>query len=67
MGYRKIRAISGRGLGEDQFREALRGIAVDVEGRVYAVGDREVKVFDGEGKLQRRWPTESSACSPMTL
>lgn len=57
MGYRQIRAISGRGLGEDQFREALRGIAVDAEDRVYAVGDREVKVFDDEGKLQRRWPT----------
>ncbi|MFN2221512.1 MAG: hypothetical protein ACK2UH_03095, partial [Candidatus Promineifilaceae bacterium] len=31
---------------------------VDQAGLIYAVGDEEVKVFDAQGKLQRRWPTE---------
>ena len=50
--------ISGKGSGPEQFSEALRGIAVDRAGLLYAVGDSEVKVFDAQGKLQRRWPTE---------
>ena len=58
MGYRRVLVISGKGSGPEQFSEALRGIAVDRAGLVYAVGDGEVKVFDAQGKLQRRWPTE---------
>lgn len=57
MGYRKIGVIGGRGFGEDQFRESLRGIGVDTAGLLYAVGDNEVKVFDGKGTLRRRWRT----------
>jgi len=49
--------MSGRGGGQDQFRESLRGIGVDTAGLVYAVGDNEVKVFDGEGTLRHRWRT----------
>lgn len=60
MQYRQLRIISGKGSGEAEFREALRGIALDAQGRLYAAGDAEVKVFDGSGgKLMRRWPTQS--------
>ena len=55
--WRPERRFCGRGSGADQFSEALRGIAVDGEGRVYAVGDSAVKVFTADGKLLRRWPT----------
>lgn len=49
--------IGGKGSGPARFAEALRGVGVDRAGLVYAVGDRQVKVFDAEGKLRRRWPT----------
>ena len=55
--YRRIRVLGGKGSRPDQFTEALRGIAVDRTGLIYAVGDREVKVFDADGKLQRQWQT----------
>ncbi len=56
MQYRQLRIISGKGSGPAEFREALRGIALDKQGRLYAAGDSEVKVFDTEGALVRRWP-----------
>lgn len=59
MRYRQLRIISGKGSGEAEFREALRGIALDARGRLYAAGDSEVKAFDGAGKLLRRWRTQS--------
>ena len=55
--WRQARRFCGRGIGADQFSEALRGIAVDGAGTVYAVGDAAVKVFTAEGDLLRRWPT----------
>jgi sugar lactone lactonase YvrE len=55
--WRPARRFCGRGSGADQFSEALRGIAVDGQGHIHAVGDSTVKVFTGEGKLLRRWPT----------
>jgi sugar lactone lactonase YvrE len=58
MGYRQVLVIGSRGSGPEQFAEALCGITVDQAGLLYAVGDGEVKVFDAQGKLQRRWPTE---------
>lgn len=59
MQYRQLRIISGKGTGEAEFRQALRGIALDAQGRLYAAGDSEVKVFDNAGKLSRRWPVNS--------
>lgn len=56
MQYRQVRTLAGRGSGATQFHTALRGIALDKQGRVYAAGDTEVKVFEPEGKLIRRWP-----------
>lgn len=50
MKYRPAKSIGG-------FEEALRGIAIDGDDRVYAVGDSAVKVFDVEGELLRQWPT----------
>ena len=58
MRYRQVRVISGKGAGPDQFVEALNGITVDNTGLVYAVGDRQVKVFGPDGTLQRRWSTD---------
>ena len=57
MRYRQIQVISGKGAQPEQFAEALRGIAVDGTGKIYAAGDHEIKVFDRQGKLLRRWDT----------
>jgi hypothetical protein len=57
MQYRSIQVIGGRGLTPDKFTTALRGIAVDRQGQVYAAGDSELKVFGASGELKRRWPT----------
>ncbi len=57
MQYKQVRVISGKGSGADKFAEALRGVAVDKAGLVYAVGDGSVKVFDRTGKLLRQWRT----------
>jgi len=57
MQYRQLRVISGKGSKPDQFKDALRGICIDRAGLIYTVGDREVKVFEISGKLQRRWRT----------
>lgn len=56
MQYRQTRILAGKGGGEAQFREALRGLALDPQGRLYAAGDAEVKVFDKAGVLSKRWP-----------
>src|SRR4051812_11780201 len=50
MAYRLVQTIAG-------FATALRAIAVDRHGLVYAAGDSEVMVFDGEGRTLRRWRT----------
>jgi sugar lactone lactonase YvrE len=63
MPYRQLRVIGGKGSGPEQFRGALRGIAVDRQGRIYAAGDSEIKVFDDTGRIQRRWSTSSPALS----
>src|SRR5689334_11832637 len=57
MQYRQVRIISGKGPNPAQFREALRGIALDPQRRLYAAGDSEVKMFDSKGTLLRRWTT----------
>ncbi|NIM02408.1 MAG: hypothetical protein GTN89_12045 [Acidobacteria bacterium] len=48
---------TNRAIASNQFSEALRGVALDGEGRVYAVGDSSVKVFSSEGELVRQWKT----------
>jgi len=55
--YRQIAAISGKGSGNDQFTAVLRAVAVSRNGQLYAVGDREVKVFSPAGQFVRRWQT----------
>ncbi|MGD8374977.1 MAG: NHL repeat-containing protein [Acidobacteriota bacterium] len=49
----------GDGEGATGFREALRGLAVDREDRLLAVGDSEVRVFDPGGGAPRSWATET--------
>jgi len=56
MQYRQIQVIGGKGGGPAGFTGALRGLAVDSQGDIYAAGDSEIKVFDPAGRLQRRWP-----------
>lgn len=63
MHYRQIRIISGKDTGPAEFRQALRGIALDKRGRLYAAGDSEVKVFGATGALIRRWSTALSSYS----
>ncbi|MFB3826535.1 MAG: NHL repeat-containing protein [Bryobacteraceae bacterium] len=55
--YRHVRTLAGKGSGPAEFASALRGIAVDARGAVYAAGDSEVKLFDPAGRLERRWST----------
>ena len=53
MQYRHVQVIDGKG--------ALRGIAVDSHGQLYAAGDSEIKVFDAAGRVKQRWPTSRPA------
>jgi sugar lactone lactonase YvrE len=56
--YQPAHTIGGRGSAPDQFARALRGVALDGAGRLYAVGDSAVKVFDADDALARQWPTD---------
>ena len=58
MQYRHLRVISGKGTAPDQFADALRGLAIGPDDRLYAVGDTDVRVFSTQGKLLHRWRTE---------
>ena len=55
MQYRHVQVIEGKG--------ALRGIAVDNHGQLYAAGDSEIRVFDAAGRLTHRWSTSRPALS----
>jgi sugar lactone lactonase YvrE len=55
--FRPVHRIGGKGPAPHQFQRALRGVAVDSENDLYAVGDSAVKVFDDEGTLLRQWAT----------
>jgi sugar lactone lactonase YvrE len=57
MQYRHVQTIGGKGNTPDRFNATLRGVAVDGHGQLYAAGDSEIKVFDADGHLKRRWPT----------
>lgn len=49
--------------GAPYFRTSLVGIAVAGDGRLYAVGDNQVKVFDHRGTLEECWrPTPDPNC-----
>jgi len=57
MTYQTIQTFAGKGNRDHQFARSLRGLAVDSEDRLYAVGDEAVKVYDTGGSLLARWPT----------
>jgi sugar lactone lactonase YvrE len=61
--FRPTRSIAGKGSASHQFNETLRGIAIDAEDRLYAVGDSMVKIFDVEGQLLRQWSTRQPGAS----
>lgn len=62
-GFRSVQSIGGQGGGVDHFAQALRGLAVDGEDRVYAVGDASVKVFSPAGELLRQWSSKKPGYS----
>jgi streptogramin lyase len=55
--YQATRRMGGRGLTSSQFHHALRGLALDGTGHVYAVGDSVVRVYDGDGAVVGQWAT----------
>jgi sugar lactone lactonase YvrE len=57
MAYTPAGRFGGKGAAADRFSEALRGIAIDGEDRIYAVGDSVAKVFSAQGELLRQWKT----------
>ena len=61
MELRAARRLAGRGTGPGQFARTLRGLATDASGRLYAVGDTAVKVFDAEGTVVAQWTTGQPA------
>lgn len=61
MEYKQVRVIGGRGAGPEQFTGTLRGVWIDRHNRLYAAGDSQVKVFDGDGALLRQWRTARPA------
>lgn len=58
MEFRPTHRIGGRGPERHRFERALRGVAVDDEDCLYAVGDSVVKVFDTDHALARQWNTD---------
>jgi len=63
LDFRLARRIASDGDASQRFSAALRGIAIDGEDRIYAVGDSVVRVFDAKGALLRQWPTRSPGWS----
>jgi hypothetical protein len=61
MRFRQVQTIAGKGPGPAQFSAALRGVAVDSQGRTLAAGDSEIKLFTGAGAISRRWSTAMPA------
>jgi sugar lactone lactonase YvrE len=55
MKFIHTHSLSGRGDGPDQFQVRITGLAVDGERRLVVLGDREVKVFTPDGKLDTRF------------
>jgi sugar lactone lactonase YvrE len=58
MRYHPERVIGGKGTERGQFAEALRGLAIDAQDRLYAVGDSKLVVFSLQGELLGSWATE---------
>jgi hypothetical protein len=43
------------------FRSSLHGVVVDSRDRIYALGDGEVRIFQPDGSLVRRWKAPENA------
>jgi hypothetical protein len=63
MKFRQELVFSGKGSEPHQFNASLRGVTVDAEDRLLAVGDSEVKIFDSSGQLESRWSTSQPGFS----
>ncbi len=48
---------------QKMFRSAIRGLATDRDGLLYAAGDSEIRVFTQKAWLKRKWPTAQPAHS----
>jgi sugar lactone lactonase YvrE len=57
LAYQAVSRLAGKGRGPGQFVEALRGIAVDREDRIYAAGDSTLQRFGRNGEPLGAWPT----------
>jgi hypothetical protein len=55
MDFRQVGSMGGKGSGPGRFAEALRGLALDCAGRICAVADRAVHVFDRAGAGVATW------------
>jgi sugar lactone lactonase YvrE len=55
--YAAVSHLAGKGRGRGQFAETLRGIAIDADDHVYAVGDSKLEVFSRDGEPVRSWAT----------
>ncbi len=63
MKLRHIQTLSGKGERPEQFHVRLAGVAVDSENCVLAVGDREVKRFNPDGRFDTSFPTPDAGWS----
>lgn len=61
MEYRQVQVIGAKSA--SGFGDALRGLAVDATGLIYAAGNSEIKVFDSNGAPKHRWATARPALS----
>lgn len=60
--YTRAASLAGPGTA-GEFTRSLHGLAVGPRDAVYALGDGEVRVFDGSGRVVRRWQVaEASSC-----
>lgn len=63
MKLHHVTTLGGKGAGPGQFSVQLDGIATDSAGRVYAVGDGEVKIFTADGALESHFELSALAWS----
>ena len=59
MQYRQLRMIGGKGGGQGQFAETLRGIALSRGDEILTVGDSSAIVFSTDGAFRRHWATSA--------
>ena len=54
-------AVIGGANSAHPFRQSLTGVAVGSTGRIYVLGDDEVRIFESDGKFVQGWPVLRNA------